>query len=85
MRRSVGSMRMDQADAARDMKKENAMCAIGTCTANPYHEAPKGWGTGRYGGSKLCKKHYREVVDRLTASLMEHGCAPWEQEHPSNQ
>ena len=75
----IGRMQIDQADYARDAKKENSMCAMALCTANPYEDAPKGWGTGRYGGSRLCKKHYREVVDSLLESLDSNGCAPWEE------
>lgn len=76
---SVGAMRLDQADMARDMKKEQAMCAMSTCTANPYEEAPDGWGSGRYGGTMLCKKHYRDVVDKLAASIVEGTDPYWEE------
>lgn len=70
-------MRMDQADYARDAKKENSMCAMASCMANPYEHAPKGWGSGRYGGTMLCKKHYQEVVDDLTRSIIEGNDPPW--------
>lgn len=73
-------MRQDAADYARDHKKEGGMCAFSVCTGSPYEEAPTGWGTGRYGGRHLCKKHYRQVVDELTESLFENGRAPWEDE-----
>lgn len=76
--RSVGEMKMDQADLARDAKKEEAMCASSLCTASHnLTQAPKGY-SGRYGGHHLCPKHYKKVVDRLLESLNEHGCAPWE-------
>ena len=64
MRQNIGQMRMDQADYARDSKKEESMCAYGLCTASQ--------------GLKEGPKHYPKVVDKLLASLDEHGCAPWE-------
>ena len=80
MTQSVGEMRMEQAEYARDAKREQGMCAQATCM-NSYglRDGPKGW-TGGYGGSKLCPKCYPGVVDRLLASLDEHGCAPWERD-----
>jgi len=78
-------MRMEQAEYARGAKREEAMCASALCTASHnLKEAPDGF-RGRYGGHHLCPKHYRQVVDSLLESLDEHGCAPWEDEHPSNQ
>jgi len=78
MRQTIGQMRMDQADYARDSKKEESMCAYGLCTASHgLKEGPKGY-RGQYGGNQLCPKHYPKVVDKLLASLDEHGCAPWE-------
>jgi hypothetical protein len=72
-------MRMEQADYARDAKKEQAMCAHGGCTtSHGLQQGPDGY-RGRYGGSMLCEEHYREVVDRLAESLRENGCAPWEE------
>ena len=84
-RQSVGQMRIDQADYARDAKKEQAMCAHATCSSSHgLKQGPSGY-RGRYGGSMLCEEHYPKVVDRLLASLDEHGCAPWEDGHPSQQ
>lgn len=68
------SMRLDQADLARDAKKEQAMCASAICTAShKLKPAPSGY-RGRYGGDQLCPKHYRQVVDHIAA----HGCLPSE-------
>ena len=83
--RSVGAMRMEQAEYGRDAKREQAMCSHGVCSSSHgLKEGPKGW-RGQYGGTMLCEKHYEEVVDSLLNSLIQHGCAPWEDEHPSNQ
>lgn len=71
-------MKIDQADLARDSKKEQAMCAYGGCQASHgLTKGPDGY-RGRYGGSMLCDDHYETVVDSLLESLDENGCAPWE-------
>lgn len=76
MRQSIGEMRLDQADLARDAKKEEAMCAAGTCTrSHGLKDAPKGY-RGPYGGHMLCAEHYREVVDHIA----KHGCLPSEKQ-----
>lgn len=76
--RTTGERRVDQADYARDAKKEEAMCAYGGCmNSHDMKKAPKGY-RGRYGGRHLCPNHYQIIVDALLASLEEHGCAPWE-------
>jgi len=76
MRQSVGAMRLDQADLARDAKKEQAMCASAICTSSHnLKPAPSGY-RGRYGGDRLCPKHYREVVDHIR----DYGCLPSEKE-----
>lgn len=73
-------MKADQADLARDAKKEEAMCASALCqTSHGLKEAPDGY-VGRYGGHHLCEKHYRQVVDFIA----EHGCLPSEQEDTSD-
>lgn len=75
---TVADMRMDQADYARDSKKEEDMCANALCTSSHgLQQAPDGY-RGRYGGHMLCEEHYRKTVDKLLASLKENGCAPWE-------
>lgn len=74
---SVGALRMSDEEVARSMKANGVMCAAGSCTESPYMKAPSGW-SGVRGGEMLCVEHYREVVDELTESLFEHGCAPWE-------
>jgi len=80
MTQSVGEMRMEQAEYARDAKREESMCSFGGCmSSHGLRKGPKGW-TGQYGGNQLCTKCYPKVVDRLVASLDEHGCAPWELE-----
>ena len=69
-------MRLDQADHARDAKKEEAMCASAICqSSHNLKEAPKGY-RGRYGGRHLCPEHYREVVD----FIRDNGCLPSEVE-----
>lgn len=74
MRRSVGEMRLDQADLARDAKKEQAMCACGGCTSSHgLKDGPKGY-RGPYGGNNLCEQHYHEVLDYIA----ENGCLPSE-------
>jgi len=71
---SVGEMRMEQAEAGRDMKREGAMCSHGCCSSShDLKEGPKGW-SGQYGGSMLCEEHYRKIVDYIA----EHGCLPSE-------
>lgn len=76
---NVNEMRMEQAESARDMKRERAMCAFGGCqSSHGLREGPKGW-TGRYGGNMLCEKHYRTVVDRLTESVFEGTDPYWEE------
>jgi len=71
-----GSRRMEQADLARDAKKEGAMCANGCCQrSHGLKQAPDGY-RGRYGGHKLCAEHYRKIVDYIA----EHGCLPSEDE-----
>lgn len=80
MRRSMptGAMRMEQAELARDQKREEAMCAFSLCSKSHHlKEAPDGY-TGQYGGHMLCEEHYEQVVDNLLEHLKEHDCAPWE-------
>jgi hypothetical protein len=65
MTHSIQEMRMDQADLARDEKKEGGMCASALCTrSHNLRDAPDGY-RGRYGGHQLCEEHYREVVDYI--------------------
>jgi hypothetical protein len=81
MTRNLQQMKMDRADNARKQKKEGSMCAMPLCTGNPYETAPKGWGTGRYGGNKLCKDCYRDVVDNLALAVHEGTDPPWEHDN----
>ena len=64
-RRSVGEMKQEQADLARDAKKEEAMCSFGLCQkSHNLQQGPDGW-TGPYGGSHLCEEHYKDVIDYI--------------------
>jgi hypothetical protein len=70
---------MEQAEYGRDAKREQAMCAHGCCaTSHGLKQGPDGY-SGQYGGSMLCEKHYRQVVDHIA----EHGCLPSEKEQDS--
>lgn len=78
--RSVGEMKMDQADLARDAKKEEAMCASSLCQASHnLKKAPDGY-VGRYGGHHLCPKHYKKIVD----FIRDNGCLPSEMDDDSD-
>lgn len=69
-------MRMEQAEYARDAKREGGMCAHGLCTSSHgLKPSPSGY-SGQYGGSKLCEEHYREIVDHIAR----HGCLPSEKD-----
>ena len=73
-RKSVGEMKQEQADFARDAKKEEAMCASALCqVSHGLKEGPDGY-RGKYGGSHLCEKHYKQVVDYIR----DEGCLPSE-------
>lgn len=72
---TVGQMRVDQADYARDAKKEGGMCARGLCQSNPQRPAPDGF-RGRYGGTNVCQDCYEELVDYIAL----HGHLPNENE-----
>lgn len=73
---SVGQMRLDQADLARDAKKEQAMCAKGLCTSSGgLRPAPSGF-SGQYGGHKVCQDCYESLCDHIA----KHGCLPSEKE-----
>jgi hypothetical protein len=81
---------MEQADLARDAKKDGAMCASASCTrshglkeapslkrrdkGSNSEQQPRPQWTGRYGGHKLCAEHYRKIVDYIA----KHGCLPSE-------
>jgi len=72
--RSVQEMKVEQADLARDAKKEGAMCASAACQrSHGLKQGPDGY-RGRYGGHKLCAEHYRKIVDYIA----KHGCLPSE-------
>jgi len=72
MGRSIQQMRIDQADYARDAKKEEAMCAKGGCqSSHNLRDSPQGY-RGPYGGTKVCNSCYEELVDYLA----KHGHLP---------
>lgn len=59
-RQSVGEMRQDFADYARDAKKEGGMCAWSLCThPAPSYTVPD-W-SGRYGGNEVCEEHAKKL------------------------
>ena len=69
--RSTGEMRLEQAEYARDSKKEGSTCAKGTCMRPAQRNAPKGY-RGPYGGSRVCEECYMHLCEYIA----KHGHLP---------
>lgn len=58
---SIGEMKQEAADHARDAKKEGAMCASGLCRTS--HNLEYQEERGPYGGHMYCPEHRDEEDD----------------------